>query len=281
MRLKNLIYSLFLSILFLACVEVDTPIPAFQPNGERKVLLEEISGANCAPCADAAREIANLQALYGENLVVVTMHTFLPTPQARPVADATYDFRTIEGTAILDFIGVPIGIPTGSVNRELFENEPGLLLGKNQWPGFIAEEINRPPEVGLNVETSLETINRVVNIDVTIVPNQDLDGDIRLTVVLTEDNITDKQLSSTGVIDDFKHSHIMRSVITPFDGMSLGNSLVSGKALTESFRVSIPTADNGGPWDLNQLNVVAYVSLNDLSKGLRRVLQADENKIAQ
>ncbi len=281
MRLKTLIYSLFLSTMFLACVEVDTPIPTFQPNGERKVLLEEISGANCAPCADAAREIANLQALYGENLVVVTMHTFLATPQARPVADATYDFRTIEGTEILDFIGVPIGIPTGSVNRELFENETDRLLGKNQWPGFIAEEINRPPEVGLNIETSLETINRVVNIDVTIVPNQDLEGDLRLTVVLTEDNISDKQLSSTGVIDDFKHSHIMRSVVTPFDGMSLGNSLVSGKALTESFRVSIPTADSGGPWDLNQLNVVAYVSLNDLSKGDRRILQADENKIAQ
>ena len=281
MRLKTLLLFLLLSTMFLACVEVDTPIPAFQPNGERKVLLEEISGANCAPCADAAREIANLQALYGENLVVVTMHTFLPTPQARPVADATYDFRTIEGTEILDFIGVPIGIPTGSVNRELFENETDLLLGKNQWPGFIAEEINRPPEVGLNVETSLETINRVVNIDVTIVPNQDLAGDIRLTVVLTEDNITDKQLSSTGVIDDFKHSHIMRSVVTPFDGMSLGNNLVSGKAISESFRVSIPMADSGGPWDLNQLNVVAYVSLNDLSKGLRRVLQADENKVAQ
>lgn len=281
MRLKTLIYSLFFSTVFYTCVEVDNPIPTFQPNGERKVLLEEISGANCAPCADAAREIANLQALYGENLVVVTMHTFLPTPQARPVADATYDFRTIEGTEILDFIGVPIGIPTGSVNRELFENETDLLLGKNQWPGFIAEEINRPPEVGLNIETSLETINRVVNIDVTIVPNQDLDGDLRLTVVLTEDNITDKQLSSSGVIDDFKHSHIMRSVVTPFDGMSLGNSLVSGKALTESFRVSIPTADSGGPWDLNQLNAVAYVSLNDLSKGVRRVLQADENKVAQ
>jgi len=281
MRLKILIYVLVLALYSVSCEEVDNPIPTFQPNGERKVLLEEISGANCAPCADAAREIANLQALYGENLVVVTMHTFLPTPQARPVAGSTYDFRTIEGTEILDFIGVPIGIPTGSVNRELFENETDRLLGKNQWPGFIAEEINRPPEVGLNVETSLETINRVVNIEVTVVPNQDLEGDLRLTLVLTEDNIIDKQLSSDGVIDDFKHSHIMRSVITPFDGMSLGNTLVSGKAVSESFRVSIPTADEAGPWDLSQLNVVAYVSLNDLSKGERRVLQADESRVAQ
>ena len=281
MRLRTLIYLTLVALYTLSCEEVDTPIPSFQPSGERKVLLEEISGANCAPCADAAREIANLQALYGGNLVVVTMHTFLPTPQARPVEGATYDFRTIEGTEILDYIGVPIGIPTGSVNRELFDNETDRLLGKAQWPGYIAAEINRPPEVGLNIETSLESINRVVNIDVTIVPNQDLTGDVRLTVVLTEDNITDKQLSSAGVIEDFKHSHIMRSVITPFDGVSLGSSLISGKGITESFRISIPTADGGGPWDLNQLNVVAYVSLNDLSKGIRRILQADENRIAQ
>lgn len=281
MRLKTLFYCLLIVFSFFSCEEVDTPIPSFQPDGERKVLLEEISGANCAPCADAAREIANLQALYGENLVVVTMHTFLPTPQARPVEGATYDFRTIAGTEILDYIGVPIGIPTGSVNRELFANETDLLLGKAQWPGYIAAEINRPPEVGLNIETTLETISRVVNIDVTIVPNQDLEGDLRLTVVITEDNITDKQLSSTGVLDDFKHSHIMRSVVTPFDGMSLGDNLVSGKGITESFRISLPEADSGGPWKLEELNVVAYVTLNDLSKGIRRVLQADENRLVQ
>ena len=279
MALRVLSYVLVLTLCFSSCEEIDNPIPAFQPNGERKVLLEEISGANCAPCADAAREIANLQSLYGENLVVVTMHTYLATPQARPAADATYDFRTIEGTEVLNLIGVPIGIPTGSVNRELFENETSRLLGKTQWPGYIAQEIEREPEVGVNISHSLEAVNRVVNIEVTVVPNQDIAGDVRLTVLLTEDNITDKQLSSTGIIDDFKHSHIMRGLITPFDGVSLGTNLLSGTAISNSYRVSIPTADAAGPWDISQLNIVAYASLNDVDSGSKRVLQADEVRI--
>lgn len=277
--IKLLCYSLLVGLTFTSCQEIVNPIPSFRPDGERKVLMEEISGANCAPCADAAQELANLQALYGENLVIVTMHTFLATPQARPSAGATYDFRTIEGTEVLDYIGVPIGIPVGSVNREQFENETDLLLNKTQWAGFIAQEITRPPEVGLSISSDLELINRVVNIDVTVVPNQDINDDVRLTVLFTENNITDKQLSSAGVIDDFKHSHIMRALITPFDGESLGAGLVNGKAITKSFRVSIPTADEGGPWDISQLNIVAYASLNDFDKGVKRVLQADEVKV--
>lgn len=276
MNFKHLFILLCLCLCYFGCEEINNPIPSFQPNGARKVLLEEFSGANCAPCADAAQEIANLQSLYGENLVVVTMHTFLSSPQARPVADATYDFRTLEGTEVLGFLGVPIGIPTGSVNRALFENEDDLLLNKTQWAGFISQEISRTPEVGLTIEHSLEATNRVVNITVRIVPNQDLSGDFRLSVLLTEDNITDKQLSPNGVIDDFKHSHILRSTVTPFDGLSIGNELFSGKAITRSFRVSIPTANDGGPWNISQLNIVAFATINDIDKGIRRVLQADE-----
>ncbi|MEZ5040773.1 MAG: Omp28-related outer membrane protein [Saprospiraceae bacterium] len=279
MNFKYLFILLFLCLCSFGCEEINNPIPSFQPNGARKVLLEEFSGANCAPCADAAQEIANLQSLYGENLVVVTMHTFLSSPQARPVADATYDFRTLEGTEILGFLGVPIGIPTGSVNRALFENEDDLLLNKTQWAGFIAQEISRAPEVGLTIEHSLEATSRVVNIMVRVVPNQDLSGDFRLSVLLTEDNITDKQLSPNGVIDDFKHSHILRSTVTPFDGLSIGNELFTGKAITRSFRVSIPTANDGGPWDIGQLNIVAFATINDIDKGIRRVLQADEVSI--
>jgi hypothetical protein len=278
---KRILFLLALSLSFAACEEVTQPLPSPQVDSDRKVLLEEFSGGNCQPCADAADEISNLLGIHGENLIVVTMHTYLPAPQASPAPGATYDFRTDEGTEILNILGVPFGIPTGGVNRRpLGINDSRLISPFSAWAGIISDELNRPPLVDVGVETTYNSADRSLDINVNVLPNADLNGDIRLTVMIAENDITDKQLTDDGVVD-FKHKHVLRDVISAVAGDNLASSLSTNELVSKTYNYTIPTSDERGPWVAENCEIIAFVTLVNDAAGEQEVLQAAQVKLSE
>ncbi|HMQ87763.1 MAG TPA: Omp28-related outer membrane protein [Flavilitoribacter sp.] len=278
--MKKAAILLLFSVLFLtACEEAMNPLPIIRQDGERRVLVEEFSGGNCKPCSEAAGELANLQATYGENLVVVTLHTFLPTPQASPAAGATYDFRIQKGTEVLNQIGIPTGIPAAGINRQPYGDGGSALIAPfSSWAGWIGEEVKKDAALGMSLDIDYDPAGREAKFDVNMLPNEPLTGDLRLTVYITEGDIADKQLTEAGVVN-FTHQHILRDVISAPQGDNLATSLPAGQRVSRSFSYTVPAADNKGPWVAENCHIVAFVTLVDAASGRQEVLQVVEEKL--
>ncbi|MEZ4950365.1 MAG: Omp28-related outer membrane protein [Saprospiraceae bacterium] len=71
------------------------------------------------------------------------------------------------------------------------------------------------------VEKSFDVNTRNLSLDVDILPLDDLPSDcIRLSLLLTETGIVDYQLlpSPVGWKADYNHKHVLRDIISNFDG---------------------------------------------------------------
>ena len=134
--MKKIVYLSLLAVVLGSCTEIPPVVPAL---GDRKVLVEEFTGVRCVNCPAGASELENLKGIYGERLVIVSIHAGDFSP---PFTDSRFDFRTAEGDALEKRLGAPLGYPTAVINRKKFTGQTGLQVGRSQWAGLIAAESN-------------------------------------------------------------------------------------------------------------------------------------------
>jgi hypothetical protein len=159
----------------------------------------------------------------------------------------------------------------------LFDGENDLQLGKASWAGFIADEMGLDPEVKIGIDSKLATNEEDLTVEVTLFPQMDLlYEDLRLTVLITEDNIEDLQLtpSSSDPDPSYKHKHVLRDVITPYDGMLISEALVTGAPYSETFTYKMPAE-----WVKENCNVVAFISRGE--EDFKDVLQVHEVDVVE
>jgi len=274
--MKNLIV-IFISLLFLsACEEIPPTIGGGDIEGERVVLVEEFSGGSCVPCATAALVLEEQLVVNEGKLIVVSMHVN-EGGQSDPYPGAKHDFRTEKGTMVKGEIstGAFSGIPAGSVNRVLFDGENDRLLRQDKWTGNIAAQ-RGDTKMNVNIDYDYDTDSRALTLDVTMVPTQNISGEIKLKALITESHILDKQDTPNGLVEDWEHNHILRDYISSLDGRSLGNNL--SQPLTETFTYSIPAEDND-LWVAENLEIVVFAT-EDTPEG-QIVLQAATVKLME
>lgn len=273
--MNRLLFFLTLIVFsFSACEEIPPLVTGSTPGNTgptppsdqlRQVVIEEFTGVACVQCPSGSAIIKDLVAIHGQQLIAISIHSSenfsVPTPHNQ------YDFRTVEGDALNNYLGGPLGFPSAVVNRKLFDGRSSLQLGKNEWPGFVAEEKATPPKVKLSIEPTFNAANREASIEVTIFVEETItDPNVNLSLIFTEDDIVDYQVTPSGPVDDYKHEHVFRGMATPYDGQPLTESLTIGGQITKSFNYTIPAE-----WKENKVNVIAMVSLAGTRKD---VLQA-------
>lgn len=256
----------FIILTLTACQEVP-PVITPPPPTDRTVLIEEFTGVGCIRCPDGSIYIKELLAEHEEQLIAISIHA---GEFSNPYPQNLYDFRTDEGNALQDYLGQPFGFPTAVINRRKFDGQFSLQVFRDEWAGYINEEKARPPMVNIDIESNFDNGSRNATIGVTLDIDESITyPDVRLTVAFTEDNIVDHQLTPTSSPDtdpDYVHNHVLRGTATPYDGIPITEDLTIGSQLTKSFTYSIPTE-----WKENDVNVIAFVSLNGEQK---EVLQA-------
>ena len=105
---------IFAVIAWQACDKVSAPYKevVIHDTGARKVLVEDYTGAKCGNCPRASKEIYNLKAVYGDNLIIMAIHAggfAEPYPYGMLPANPTFfatDFRTPEGTNLDTDFGI-------------------------------------------------------------------------------------------------------------------------------------------------------------------------------
>ncbi len=277
---QNIKYFFFCLLVYclMACTENKPIIPCLSCEGTttpinpeivvKKVLMEEFTGVRCVNCPQAKLEIDNLQseALFGDDFIAVSYHAGF---FSRPYNDSKNDYRTDDGNAILEFLDQPIGFPSGVVNRKQFSGEDDLQIEAfATWGGFVGQELEAEAIIALDLETTYNAANRILNVSVGITPTQNISDALNLSLLITENDIVDVQLTPDGKVADYAQSHVFRTMITNTFGNPINEALIANQSISNIFSFTLPDE-----WVAENCNVVAFVHHTEQSK---EVLQAEE-----
>lgn len=287
--MKNISFLLVITVLaFFSCKEISPEIPKLCPGGTnppepmdtvfRKVLMEEFTGVGCQNCPAGSAQIENLLLSFPNNLVAVSIHAGNFARERSWHPEQRFDFRTADGDNLISnvFGGEPFAYPSASINREL-TNTNTFFRGADDWAPIIAEEIQELAVAAINVTKDFSQTTRELTIDLEILPLAVVPDDVRVTVMITESGIIDYQKDlnapGDGWIEDYKHKHALRDIVTAFDG-----DIISPTGLTPSvpeelsFSVILPNE-----WDVNNCEIIAFIHRNTADS--KEVLQAEAAKI--
>jgi hypothetical protein len=101
--------------------------------------------------------------------------------------------------------------------------------------------------------------------------------EVRISVMITESGIIDAQDDKEAgmIVEDYVHNHVLRDMLTPYDGQILAPSLIGGEEFMVEFHYDLSNA-----WNADECNVVAFISINSGSGDIA-VLQAGETHIIE
>ena len=256
-------YSLIaLLALVFGCRENQPQYNLIGPvDAQRTVLVEEFSGARCPNCPQGTAELDNLKTIYGDNLIIVTIHA---GDFAFQYDDSKYDFTTSAGDQILDLLGNPIGYPSAVVNRFRPDNQTGYQTFLSRWGSLISAELEKPQVATLQISTDFNEANRQLLVEVVVSALETIQNNTRITVLLKEDNIVDPQADravQTGVVTDYVHKNVLRAFLTEFGGDPLADQLAAFEGITRSFTFTLPTEN--GWWNATEITAVAFISADE------------------
>jgi len=274
------IIPLFMLLLIIACDKIEPPYKSTNTDNtdtlpKRKFLLEEFTGHTCPNCPQGAIVAQQLKNLYGERLVLISIHY---ADFAEPgTGEFAYDFRSSTGNEIGDFFA-PQAFPAGLVSRTGWTSTQNLaVLDKDAWGAKIESLKNIAPLVSIEMTNTYgagtKTVNSVVEVDAL----QNFSGTYKIAAYITEDSIVHAQVTQNdpvhtdNIIHDYVHRHVLRGSMSG----TWGDTLVSGNAVNgDQFVKEFSTVLNAG-WNENHCYVVAFIY--DASN--YEIIQVEERKI--
>lgn len=224
--------------------------------GTQCALVEKFTGPRCVNCPNADVTLDSLHVQYGEQLVVISINH--PTGQGEPFPNQP-DMRTEAGTAWDQYFGIG-AIPAAYLNRNKAKQYSGSMdnLGSD-----IGALIHQDPSIELTINADGDTATRQIDITVSYHIYDRLEGDITLTLALTEDSLSYRQLHpSRGIVNDYIHNHMLRDVITDTWGDDIPTDGVAGESKVKNFTYTVTNPDI----KLQNCHVVGFISYkNDRS----------------
>lgn len=300
--MKHLILILSALFLFSSCDKVKNPnqnpaaisnctlnAPIIKTNtltsGFRKVLLEDYTGHTCGNCPRAAEKAEALANTYKDSLVIIANHVSIQ--YAKPVSDTLYreDFRNASSTDWDVFLGMSsAGLPRGTINRVApFPQSHG------SWPSLVPAALHQPQSVKLDITTTYDPSQFLLNVSVKSTFKKAFTGDVKLVLTLTQDSLVGDQKDYSppaGVLLDadfetrpnYRFDHVVISTVTGPWGQLVKNSpavndtatlRTSCYLLSKCFYKSVVCLND------KYVNLVAFI----YSDATKEILQAEKIRI--
>lgn len=290
---RNALGIAALSLLLLAsCEEVGPPI-SFQNLGDwdttytvtppgpepRRVLIEEATGVKCGNCPQGAEILKQVEEQNPGRLVIIGLHHGNLTSPIDPYSKQ--DFRTDFAKDLFTFFGGEPNKPSAVFDRTL-HNGRYFVDSRTEWANIISGRLGVVAPVTIEATPSFDAVTKENNIHVKLTFTKEVTSKQSLSLVVVEDNIIDAQEDSrllppqSKYILDYKHSHILRDLITPINGLSLPDEPAvksPGTVIEKTFTYKLPERSEGDPgWNLDNCRLIVFVHSNDGEN--REVLQA-------
>lgn len=261
-----------LAVIFLAtsCEEQMINIPPAQlPVEGRVVLMEELTGVSCPPCAAAAIQIKNLAADSDGSVIYYGVHGSF---QSEPTSTSIYDFRN-EDAAEFESNYIVFGKPSAAINRMEFD-DGNRVIGPSTWQGFIDDELQKPAVMSIAASTEYDSNTRQVSIFVGVTALVDMPGTSQLNVVISESKLIDPQKSNTETIPEFEHSHVMKSSLTKLAGDAFTDGMTQGELINRPYTYTIPEELNG-EWIPENMEATIFVTSDEDNGQIQHAIQID------
>lgn len=270
--MKQLSIVILAIILISSCKGDIVTVPEFEPiASDRVVLLEEMTGVSCPNCPKGTAEVEAIKVLYGDQVIPVGIHgIFL----AWPTSDSKYDLRNDFSKALETSLAPGTSKPAALINRAIPSGEDEkVILSPELWAGYIEEQLAQPPKVSIELELSYSTDSRMLDINAGIVGIESIDSETKISVMILENKIIDAQKNLQEVIPDFEHNHVLRTMLTPFDGEVLSPSIAPSEIFNKTYQFQVPNEEE--LWIPDHLEIIVFVH----SSITGEVLQAAMKKL--
>lgn len=263
-------------LTFFSCEEQMVQIPEFiVEDGNRKVMVEELTGVSCAPCFDGAAVIEDIIKSFPGRVIVNGIHGAF---QANPTPESKYDFRYPDA-AELENSFFFLGKPSTLIDRVKFEDQDFVAVNdRDTWRSKIVERLAIPSPATLIASSTYDTDSRTASINISVQAIEDLPGVIKLYTVVNESELIDPQLSnSMGLVVDFKHKHVMKDMLTTVGGDIIGQDILAGEVVRRTFSYTVP-AEVNGEWIPENMEVAFFITSGGMDD---EVLQAEAIHITE
>lgn len=264
----------FFVLVFSACEEVgpyinfeeeepinpneEVIIPPDQTNQQKVVLLEEFTGVRCPNCPAGSEFAEDLANQYKDQVIIVSIHSgAFSIPYAN-----TENFKIEDGIQIENLLGKAAAYPSAAINRKLFDGENRRIIPSTKWNNYIKAELDEPAIAYLNLNAvNYESNNLQLTTQVQFF--EKLENTVKLSIMLIEDDIISPQDVDGTKVEDYVHKHVLRAMLSPFNGVLLDLSANPDSTYQNSFSFN----QFESYWDEEKMSIVAFLhgSGSDLS----------------
>ena len=267
MKYLNYIIVVF---IIVGCEGRIVHVPDFEPiQSERKVLLEEMTGVSCPNCPKGTAEIESLMELYGDQLIPIGIHGFFlswPTPESK------YDFRNEFARELELNLAPGSSKPAALINRAIPEGRENKVIGSTDlWGKYIEEQLLIPPRINIELESEYDSGLRLLSLNIGVSANESIDQALKISVMILENNIIDAQEDLSEIIEEFHFNHVLRTMLTPYDGEDFAPGMSQSEIINTSYTFTLPQDED--LWVDENIEIVVFIHE---SEGNQEVLQADK-----
>jgi hypothetical protein len=245
-----------LILVFGSCDKNIVIVPEFQAvESERVVLLEEMTGVSCPNCPKGTAEVDAIKQLYGDQVIPVGIHGFF---LSWPTKESEFDFRNDFAKQLEMTLAPGTSKPAALINRSIPSGETSKVFpSPDLWAGYVEEQLNEPPKLSIEVDVIYDPETRKLNVNAGVLAIENIASVLKISVMILENNIIDAQEDLNDIIEEFEHNHVLRTMLTPFDGEPLVSSLLKSDIVNKQFVFTVP--EDPHLWKVENLEIVVFV----------------------
>jgi hypothetical protein len=252
---------------FAATRAVDTTylLQSTEAPEQKRIMIEEATGVVCSNCPAATEVLKSAEAAHPDRLIIVGLHAGLFT---EPAEASRYDFRneTVMDVYTLLNSGDP-DKPSAALDR--IPQSKGYFEDRNKWPGIINQRLQTKSPLNVSLTSSFNPETREDTIRIRISYTEPVGKAQRIGIVITEDGIVDYQLNGLKKDTFYTHNHVLRDFVTPVNGHSFLDTLVTkeaGRVYERTYVFKLPERAFGEErtrWNIDNCNVIGFVFNNE------------------
>ncbi len=268
---------LIIALVINSCDKVEAPYVESRDycSGNKKVLIEDYTGHGCVNCPGAAHLAHQLNEQFCDRIIIIGVHAgyfAAPNFDNNPLFAA--DFTTEAGNTWDTFFGNSLkGNPNGLVDRVVHNGD--YVIYPQSWGEVADQLLLEPAQATITINNDFD--NQTETLTTTIIAEflQDVSGEYKVIVCLTEDNIiapqknNNHEIGPTPVDTAYVHNHVLRTTLNGVWGENLSTTgnVAMGVPYQKTYNLVIHDT-----WKAEDCHIVAFV-YNTESK---QVLQVEE-----
>lgn len=249
------------------------PPPVIAAEG-RVMLIEELTGVKCGPCAAGAILLEEILNANKGSIVAYAIHGQL---LSEPHSNSKYDFRNEDSKTLEVSLVELIGKPSITFNRVALNGVTRVQAQPNTWQPFVDTELLKSQVANVDVTADFDEVTRLVTINIGVSALEDLNGLINLHVAISESHLIDPQQDGNDIIEDFEHMHVLKDMLSVITGDFLTEDLAANITIPRQYTYEIPE-ENNGEWTPKNIEVTAFITSEDLDG---EVLQAAQVHVTE